>query len=193
MRCLITITLILAFCSPVQAEILAFKTSTSGQQLDVATKIIEKKKEGGYLVINANLSNTANITVSEAQYLHYETKAGRKIQNTTIPSDMEIILVDNGKSKKMILRCFDGTTGTYIVVNGSAVLKDIGGIQRYTAGSLSGSSVWQQVDFRTGSGSTKLSIDIKTTQLANTQNKTVSQVIQSYETTLEQTKGYTPE
>jgi hypothetical protein len=193
MRYLIAIIVTLAFCLPAQAEILAFKTATSGQQLDVATKAIEKKKEGGYLVINANLSNTASITVSEAQYLHYETKAGRKIQNTTIPSDMEIILVDNGKSKKMILRCFDATTGTYIVVNGTAVLKDIGGIQRYTAGSLNGSSVWQQVDFRTGSGTTKLAIDIKTTQLANTQNKTVSQVIQSYELTLEQTKGYTPE
>ena len=41
----------------------------------------------------------------------------------------------------MILRCFDETTGTYMVVYGNASLKDIGGISRYV-GNLSGNNVW---------------------------------------------------
>jgi hypothetical protein len=101
-------------------------------------------------------------------------------------------MVDYGKSKKMVLRCFDDTTGTYMVVNGSASLKDIGGIQRYIAGSLKGSSVWRQVDFRTGSGDTKLAIDIRTTKTANTQQKTVSNVIEEYSQMLA-AKGYSAE
>jgi hypothetical protein len=192
MRYLITIIVALAFCLPAQADILVLKTATGGQQLDIATKAIEKKKEGGYFVINADLSNADNITVSEVQYLHYETKEGIKTQNTTIPSDVEIIMVNYGKGKKMILRCFDGLTGTYIAVSGSASLKDIGGIQRYIAGSLKGSSVWRQVDFRTGSGATKLAIDIRATKAANTQQKTVSDVIEEYSQMLA-AKGYSAE
>jgi hypothetical protein len=189
---MIAIIVTLALCLPAKAEILVFKTATDGQQLDIANKVVEKKKEGGYLVINADLSNTNNVTISEVQYLHYETKAGTKIQNTTVPSEVEIIMTDNGKSKKVILRCFDGTTGTYIVVNGNALLKDIGGISRYIAGSLSGSCVWRQVDFRTGSGSTKLAIDIKATQTANIQQKTVANIIEGYSQTLT-AKGYSAE
>lgn len=192
MRYLITIIVALAFCLPAQAEMLIFKTATKGQQLDVANKVVEKKKEGGYLVINADLSNTSSVTVSEVQYLHYEIKAGIKVQYTTMPRDVEIILVDYGKSKKMVLRYFDETTGTYIVVNGNALLKDIGGIQRYVAGGLSGNSVWRQVDFRTGSGSTRLGIDIKATQTANIQHKAVENIIEEYSQTLT-VKGYSAE
>jgi hypothetical protein len=116
-----------------------------------------------------------------------------KVRNTTKPSDMEIILVDNGKGKKMTLRCFDETTGTYMVVYGNASVKDMGGIQRYAASSLSGSSVWRQVDYRTGSGSIKLKLDIKATKLANTTpGKTIAQIIEGYSLTLV-TKGYSAE
>jgi hypothetical protein len=193
MRYLVAFIVILALCLPARAEILIFKTVTSGQQLDVASKVIEKKSEGGYIVVDVDLSNTASIDVNEVKYLHYETKAGRKLQHTSIPSDLQIIMVDSAKGKKMILRCFDGISGSYVVVNGNAILKDVGGILRYTAGSLSGSSVWQQADFITGSGSTKLALDLKATQTANIQRKNVIEVIQAYEQTLEQTKGYIPE
>ena len=192
MRYMIAIIVTLAFCLPSQAEILVFKTATTGQQLDIANKVVEKKKEGGYLVINADLSNTNNVTISEVQYLHYETKVGARVQNTTVPSDVEIIFTDSGKSKKIILRCFDETTGTYILVNGTALLKDIGGISRYVAGSLNGNCVWRQVDFRTGSGGTKLAIDIKATQTANLQHKTVENVIEEYSKTLT-ARGYSGE
>jgi hypothetical protein len=192
MKYTITIIVILAFCLPAHADILVFKTATTGQQLDVANKIVEKKKEGGYLVINANLSNTNSITVSEAQYLHFETKAGMKVQYTTIPSDVDIIMVDYGKGKKMILRCFDISTGTYIVINGNALLKDIGGILRYAAANLSGSSVWQQLDFRTGSGTTKLLLDTMATKTANLENKTVESMIDGFSQSLT-AKGYNAE
>ena len=190
MRYLIATIVTMALCLPTQAEILIFKTATVGQQLDVSNKVVEKKKESGYLVINADLSNTNNITVSEAQYLIYGINAGMKAQNTTMPSDVQIIMVDSGKGKKMILRCFDATTGTYIVVNGNASSKDIGsGIPRYVAGSLSGDSVWQQADFRTGYGSFKLALDLKATMTANAQSKTVVSVIGEYSTALSN-KGY---
>jgi hypothetical protein len=192
MRYLIAIIVTLAFCLPARAEILIFKTATNGQQLDVASKVVEKKKESGYLVINADLSNTNSITVNEAQYLHYETKTGIKMQYTTIPSDVEIIIVDYGKGKKMVLRCFDATTGTYIAINGNASLKDIGGIQRYAAGSLKGNCVWRQVDFRTGSGSTRLALDIKATKAANTGGKTIENIIEEYSQALI-AKGYSAE
>jgi hypothetical protein len=182
----------LAFCLPAQAEILVFKTTTTGQQLNLETNVVEKKKENGYLIINADLSNPNNITVGEAQFLHYETEAGKKVQNTAIPSNVQIFLVDNGKTKKMLLRCFDEVTGTYIVVNGTASLRNIGEIQRYISGSLSGSSVWRQVDYFTGSGSITLALDLKATQLANTQSSSVTQIIENY-SILEQTKGYTTE
>jgi hypothetical protein len=192
MRYLLAIIVTLALCLPAQAEILIFKTATNGQQLDVATKIVEKKKESGYLVINADLSNPSSVTVTETQFMHYETKTGRKVQYTTIPSAVELILVDSGKGKKMLLRFFDDTTGTYIVVYGNASLKDIGGIQRYVTGSLSGSSVWRQEDFRTGSGSTRLSMDLKATQTANIQHKSIQNVIEEYSQALA-VKGYSPE
>jgi hypothetical protein len=193
MRYLVSIMVAFAFCVPVRAEILIFKTAIGGQQFDVANKVVEQKKECGYLVINADLSNPNSVTISETQYLHYETKAGRKIQYTTLPSDAELILVDYGKGKKMVLRFFDDTTGTYMVLYGNASLKDIGGLSRYIARSLSGNNVWRQQDYMTGSGSTRMSLDFKATQLANIQSKTVTQLIESYEQILEQTKGYAPE
>ena len=192
MRYLIAIMVTFTFCLPAQADILIFKTAISGQQFDVANNIVEKKKEGGYLVINADLSNQSNVTVSEVQHLHYETKTGRKIQYTTIPGDVELILVDSGKGKKMILRFFDETTGTYMVVYGNASLKDVGGLQRYVAGSLSGNSVWRQQDYRTGSGNISFRLDSKATQLANTQSNTVIQIIEGYSQTLT-VKGYSAE
>jgi hypothetical protein len=193
MRYLISIMVAFAFCVPVRAEILIFKTSTGGQQFDVANKVVEQKKESGYLVINADLSNPNSVTVSETQFLHYETKTGRKIQYTTLPSGAELILVDYNKSKKMILRLFDDTTGTYMVLNGNASLKDIGGLSRFIATGLSGNDVWQQQDYMTGSGSIRMTLDLKATKSANIQSKTVTQLIESYEQLLEQTKGYIPE
>jgi hypothetical protein len=193
MRYLVSIIVALSFCVPVRAEILIFKTSTGGQQFDVANNIVEKKKESGYLVINADLSNPNNVTVSETQYLHYETKTGRKIQYTTLPSEAELILVDYGKGKKMVLRFFDDTTGTYMVLYGNASLKDIGGLSRYIAIGLSGNNVWRQQDYMTGSGGIRMILDFKATQLANIQSKTVTQLIENYEQILEQTKGYIPE
>lgn len=193
MRYLVSIIVILAFCVPVRAEILIFSTSTGGQQFDVANKTVEQKKESGYLVIDADLSNPNSVTVSETQYLHYETKAGRKIQYTTLPSDAELILVDYGRGKKMILRFFDDTTGTYMVLYGNAYLKDIGGLSRYTALALGGNNVWRLQDYMTGSGNVRMTLDLKATKLANTQSKTVTQLIESYEQILEQTKGYMPE
>ena len=193
MRYLVSIMAVFAFCVPVRAEILIFKTSIGGQQFDVANKVVEQKKESGYLVINADLSNPSSVTVSETQFLHYETKTGRKIQYTTLPSDAELILVDYGKGKKMILRFFDDTTGTYMVLYGNASLKDIGGLSRYIAVGLSGNDVWRQQDYLTGSGSIKIMLDLKATRLANIQSKTVTQLIESYEQLLEQTKGYIPE
>ena len=163
MRYMIAIIVALAFCLPAHAELLVFKTSTSGQQFDVTNKVVENKKESGYLVINANLANPDSIVVNTVYFLHYETKANKqKIQYTTIPGDVELILVTDSKGKKkMILRSFDETTGTYMVVYGDAKLKDIGGgIQRYV-GNLGGSGVWIEPDFRTGSGSIKLSLDIQ--------------------------------
>lgn len=193
MRYLIAIIVTLALCLPVQAEILVFKTATIGQQFDVANKVVEQKKESGYLVINADLSNPNSVTISETQFLHYETKTGRKIQYTTLPSDAELILVDHGKGKKMILRFFDDTTGTYMVLYGNAFLKDIGGLSRFIAIGLSGNDVWRQQDYMTGSGSIRMTLDLKATRLANIQSTTVTQLIENYEQILEQTKGYIPE
>ncbi len=81
---LTAIIVALAFCLPAQAEILIFQTSTSGQQLQIADKVVEKKSEKGYLVINTDLANPDNVTVSEAQFLHYEKMGSDKIQYTTI-------------------------------------------------------------------------------------------------------------
>jgi hypothetical protein len=193
MRYLISIIVAFAFCVPVRAEILIFKTSIGGQQFDVANNVVEVKKESGYLVINADLSDPNSVTVSETQFLHYETKTGRKIQYTTLPSDAELILANYGKGKKMILRFFDDTTGTYMVLSGNASLKDIGGLSRFIAIGLSGNDVWQQQDYMTGSGSIRMMLDLKATKSANIQSKTVTQLIESYEQILEQTKGYIPE
>ena len=193
MRYFISIMVAFAFCVPVRAEILIFKTSIGGQQFDVANNVVEVKKESGYLVINADLSNPNSVTISETQFLHYETKTGRKIQYTTLPSDAELILVDYGRGKKMILRFFDDTTGTYMVLSGNASLKDIGGLSRFTAIGLSGNDVWQQQDYMTGSGSIRMTLDLKATRLSNIQSTTVTQLIENYEQILEQTKGYIPE
>lgn len=193
MRYMIAIIVALAFCLPAHAELLVFKTSTSGQQLDVTNKVVETKKESGYLVIDAALANPDSIVVNTVYYLHYETKSGRKIQYTTIPGDVELVVVTDSKGKKkMILRSFDGDTGAYMVVYGSVSLKDIGGISRYV-GNLSGNGVWIEPDFRTGSGSIKINLDIKATKLANTTpGKTITQIIEGYSQTLI-TKGYSAE
>ena len=191
MRYIIAIIVALAFCLPARAEILVFKTSTKGQQLDVANKIAETKKESGYLVIDADLANPDSVVVNTVYCLHYETKAGHKIQYTTIPGNVEIIMVAYGKGKMMLLRSFDNTTGAYMVVCGKASSKDIGGIWRYV-GNLSGNSVWIEPDFRTGSGSIKLSLDTKATKLANTTGQTITQIIEGYSTMLI-TKGYNAE
>jgi len=193
MRYLISIMVAFAFCVPVRAEILIFKTHIGGHQFDVANNVVEVKKESGYLVINADLSNPNSVTISETQFLHYETKTGRKIQYTTLPSDAELILVDYGRGKKMVLRFFDDTTGTYMVLSGNASLKDIGGLSRFTAIGLSGNDVWQQQDYMTGSGSIRMTLDLKATRLSNIQSTTVTQLIENYGQILEQTKGYIPE
>jgi len=91
------------------------------------------------------------------------------------------------------MRCFDSETGTYIVLTGTASLKDIGGIQRYVAAGMSGNSIWQQVDYFTGSCNMKLALDLKATKLANIQSQSVTQIITNYSQILEQTKGYTAE
>jgi hypothetical protein len=191
MKTLFILALLVAFCLPASAELLVFQTITTGQQFDVENKIVEKKKERGYLVINADLSNTSSVIVSEAYHLHYEKKAGVKIQYTTIlnAADVELILVDFGKNKKMVLRWFDDPTGTYTVVQGTTAIKDIGGLQRYAPGSLSGHAVWREVDFRTGSATVKFKFDLKTSQLANTQDKSATDIIDEYEQLLIQ-KGY---
>ncbi len=193
MRYLISIMVAFAFCVPARAEILIFKTHIGGHQFDVANNVVEMKKESGYLAIDANLSNPNSITISETQFLHYETKTGRKIQYTTLPSDAELILVDYGRGKKMVLRFFDDTTGTYMVLSGNASLKDIGGLSRFTAIGLSGNDVWQQQDYMTGSGSIRMTLDLKATRLSNIQSTTVTQLIENYGQILEQTKGYIPE
>jgi hypothetical protein len=194
MKRFIAIMITLAFCLPAQAEILIFKTATTGQQFDIENKLLERKKEGGYFVIDADLSNPDSVSVNEAYHLHYETRAGNKIQYTTILGDVEVILIDAGKGKKMVLRYFDEPTGTYMVVYGTATLKDIGSLRRYVAGSLSGHDVWRQQDFRTGSGSIRLRLDINASRTANTTpGKTAMQIIDEYEQTLETTKGYIPE
>jgi hypothetical protein len=194
MRYMIAIIVALAFCLPAHAEILVFKTSTSGQQFDVTNKIVETKKESGYLVIDADLLNPDSVVVNTVLHLHYETKAGSKskIQYTTILSNVELIMVTTSKSKMMLLRSFDETTGAYMVVYGKVSLKDIGGISRYV-GNLGGNNVWIQPDFRTGSGSIKLSLDIKATKLANTApGQTITQVIEGYSEAL-RIKGYSGE
>ena len=177
------------------ADILVFKTSTSGQQLDVENKVLSKKSEHGYLVINADLSNPDSALVNEADYLHYEKKGTAKSQFTQLldTNDVEIIIVNFSKtSKKMVLRWFDQSTGSYSVVYGTATSKDIGGIIRYTPVSLLGNSVWRQVDFRTGSGSVKLTMDKLSTKNANLQGTSVQDVVSSFEQIL-QTQGYSAE
>lgn len=194
MKYLIVLILALAFCLPTNAELLVFQTGTGGQQLDVENKIVEKKGERGYLVIDADLSNPNSVTVNEAYYLHYEKKAGNKIQYTTIlnPDNMEIILVNYSRYKKMVLRWFDDPTGTYTVVFGTATLKDIGGLWRYTATSIGGCSVWREQDFRTGFAVVRVRLDIKATKLANLSSQTAVSIIEEYSRTLE-TLGYNPE
>jgi len=198
MKRLIVVMVALALCLPARAEILVFQTSTSGKQLFIndENKTVEKKSERGYFVIEADLSNPDSVTISDALFLHYEQKAGSKIQYTTIlnPAYMDLLLVDNGKKKQMVLRWFDNVTGTYTVVDGTAAMKTIGAdLQRYTASSLSGNSVWRQVDFRTGSGNIKLKLDAKATNLANnTAGMTVKAIIEAYSQVLE-TKGYSSE
>jgi hypothetical protein len=194
MKYTIVLTLAIAFCLPAYADVLVFQTSTSGQQLDVENKIVEKKSERGYLVINADLSNPNSVSVNEAYHLHYEKKAGNNIQYTTIldPGNMEIILVNYSRSKKMTLRWFDDPTGTYTAVFGTAALKDIGGFSRYISSSLSGNIVWREQDFRTGSGTIRVRLDISATKLANSTSQTAVSIIEGYSLALA-SKGYNAE
>jgi len=196
MKKLIIVTLALAFCLPAYAELLIFQTTTTGNQLNVENAGIEKKRERGYLVIDADLSNSDAVVVNEAYHLRYETRDEIKIQYTTFfdPENVELILVNQGagSSKKMMIRCFDETTGTYTVAFGTATIKDIGGLQRYTASSVSGSAVWRELDFRTGSASFKLRLNMAATKLANTEGKTAEEVLEEYEIALT-AKGYNPE
>jgi hypothetical protein len=90
----------------------------------------------------------------------------------------------------MVIRWFDDPTGTYTVVCGTATLKDIGGLLRYTAVSVSGNSVWRELDFRTGSGGIRLRLDIKATRL--NQGKSAADITAEYENMLT-AKGYSPE
>ncbi len=193
MKHLLFTFIILAFCVSANAELLVYQTSTKGQQFSIADKIIQKKSERGYLVINVNLENPENIVVNEIYYLHYESQSGTKIQYTTIPGDVEVIFVDIDKGKKIILRCFDETTGTYMVVYGTAAIKDLGGVSRYASNSLKGHSAWRELDFRTGSGSINLRLDTKATKAANTTaGKTIENIIDSYAQALT-AKGYSAE
>jgi hypothetical protein len=192
MKYAVILTLVIAFYLPVYAETLIFKTSTSGQQLNVENKTDEKINERGYLIIDADMSNPDSIVVNEAYHLHYTKKTQSGIQYTTIlnPDNMEIILADSGKSKNMFIRWFDNPTGTYTVVKGTAKLKDLGGLLRYTALSAAGNSVWREIDFRTGSGSLKLRLDIKATILR--QGNPAAGIATEYENMLK-AKGYNPE
>ncbi len=195
MRYLITAALALAFCLPAQADILILRTKTGGRQFDSGEEILLKKKEYGYLVIDGDLADPYNVTLNEVYHLHYEKTAEGKTQYTTIldTDEVELIMIDYGAKKKMVLRYFDDVAGTYQVVFGNAASKDIGGIQRYVAGGLKGQVVWKLQDFITGSGNVRLKLDIKATKQANEENKTAFQVINEYEQMLEQTKGYTTE
>ena len=193
MKNLIVLTLAIAFCLPVHAETLVFQTSTSGQQLNIETKVVEKISELGYLIIDADLSDPNNVVVNEAYHLHYKKIGNSGIQYTTIlsPDNMEIILVNYSRYKKMTIRWFDDPTGTYTVVIGTATLKDLGGgLWRYAAVSPTGSSVWREQDFRTGSGSIRLSLNTKATSL--NQGKSAPDITAEYENMLT-LKGYNPE
>ncbi len=192
MKYSVILTLAIAFHIPVYAETLIFQTATSGQQLNVENKVGEKIKERGYFIIDADMSNSDSIVVNAAYFLHYTKQGTSKIQYTTIlnPDNIEIILADSGKSKIMLIRWFDDPTGTYTVVSGTANLKDIGGLLRYVALSVKGSSVWREIDFRTGSGGLKLRLDIKATILH--QGISASAIIAEYENMLT-AKGYNPE
>ena len=193
---IIVIMVAFAFCVPARAEILVFKTGTKGTQFKADNQIIEKKNESGYFVINTDLADINHIAVNEVYHLHYEKNGKVKTQFTTIldVNNVELIMVPSGKSITMVMRYFDGTTGTYMAAFGKAKSRDIGNLQyRYVAGGLGGSCVWKQQDYITGSGSISFRLDIKATVLANTQNKTAVQIINEYEQTLAQTKGYTPE
>jgi len=194
MKKLIILTLALAFCLPAYAELFVFQTTTTGQQLDVQGKIVERKQERGYFVINADLSNLDSVTVAEAYYLHYENKAGAKTQYTTIldSNNMELILVNRARNKTLVIRWFDDPTGTYTLALGTATLKDIGGLQRYVATSFLGNSVWREQDFRTGAGTVRLRFNIPATRTANVEGKTAEDVIGEYELAM-QAKGYNAE
>lgn len=192
MKYAVILTLAIAFYLPVYAETLIFQTSTIGQQLNVENKTGEKIRERGYLIIDADMSNSDSIVVNDAYFLHYTKQGTSKTQYTTIlnPTNMEIILADSGKNKMMLIRWFDDPTGTYTVVSGTAKLKDIGGILRYIAASAAGSSVWREIDFRTGAGSLKLRLDIKATILR--QGNPAANIAAEYENMLKE-KGYNPE
>ena len=192
MKYVIVLTLMVALSLPVQAETLVFKTVISGQQLNVENKVGEKIKERGYLIIDADMSDSDSIVVNAAYFLHYVKQGTSKTQYTTIlnPDNIDIILAESGKGKVMLIRWFDDPTGTYTVVSGSAKLKDIGGFLRYVASSVKGNSVWREIDFRTGSGGLKLRLDIKATVLQ--QGNPAANIAAEYENML-QAKGYNPE
>jgi hypothetical protein len=192
MKNLIVISLALAFCLPVNAEILVFKTKNSGQQLNTQTQIVEKKSEQGYLVLDVDMANQANIVINEAYHLTYGTTAGVKTQATIIldPLNVELILAANdGKDTQMILRWFDDPTGTYTVVFGKAKNTDIGGLFRSIASSAKGGSVWRLLDFMTGQDSISLKLDTTDTRSANTQSKTAIDTMEELSQSLI-AKGY---
>ncbi len=196
MKKVIVIMAVLACSLPVEAEILVFATSTSGQQFDIPGKKLEAKAEHGYMVLDVSLADVNNIVVNGAYHLHYEKKAGVKVQNTTIfdSNDVELTLVDLGKTKRMVLQYFDSEDEAYKVVYGTARLTTIGGgLQRYVPGSLSGHGVWKQQDFRTGSGQLVLRLSITATRTANDQHASATDIIDAYEQTLLTKSGYSPE
>ena len=192
MRNLVVLTVTLAFCLPVNAELLVFKTITTGQQLNTQTQVVEKKNEQGFLVLNVDMANPAGIIVNEAYHLTYATKSKVKIQATTIlnPQNVELILApNNGKNAKMILRWFDDPTGTYAVVSGTVKKTDIGGLYRSIALSASGNIVWRLQDYMTGYGSISLKLDTADTKASNTKGMTAIDTVETLSQYLV-SKGY---
>jgi hypothetical protein len=195
MKNLIILSLALAFCLPVHAELLVFKTKNSGQQLSTQTQIAEKKSEQGYLVLDVDMANPADIFINEAYHLTYGKTAGVKTQATIIldPLNVELIIAsNNGKNAQMILRWFDDPTGTYTVVFGNAKNTDIGGLSRNIASSAKGNCVWRLQDFMTGYGNITLKLDATNTRSANNQGKTAIDALEELSQSLID-KDYRPD
>lgn len=184
--------MVLAMCLPVSAEILIYKVTSTGQQLDVSNQDAENKSDHGYMVLDADLSNPAEVLINEAYYLSYVSKAGVKTQSTLIldPQNVELIVnAHDGSKSKMILRWFDSPTGTYTVAAGTAKSTDIGGDVQLIASSAKGSSVWRLQGYMTGNSSISLKLDSTNTKSANTQGKSALDVLESLSQYLD-SKGY---